>query len=211
MKKLMLLLLTCFTMLSCGDDDSNSNSGPKPASISIGNNGEPLIYNLTYDSKNRIQTVNNGTINATLSYTAKNQVDRITTGTSFAQFSYNDEGRLLSIVTDEGQDLNVSATGDNIYDFAGTTAILNDNGDYISLGTLNFTYSSAKGAFANVKHVDVIALQFVIQSSYFFAGKKRLEMLSSGGTTYPIVSTAGEKGLPATYLIDGSLVTFTYN
>ncbi|MBD3583000.1 hypothetical protein [Flavobacterium selenitireducens] len=211
MKKLVFLLMTSLALISCGDDDSNSGSGLKPATVTISGGGTPTIYTLSYDSKNRIQSVNEGGNNSVFSYTEDNKVDRITTGADYIQFTYAANGNLVSVITDDGQDYNVSQTGDDTFDFGGTPITLNNAGDWASVGTVSLTYSSAKGSFANVKHLDNIALQFVMSSSYFYAHKKRVTSVASGGTDIPIVSAQGEKGLPASYTIESSIVSFTYN
>jgi len=196
-------------MLSCGDDDSNSGSGLKPSTITIAANPS-VSFNMAYDNKNRLSTITQSGFTATFTYGSDNKLDLISNGTNSYQFNYADNGNLVSVIDEDDDQLPISQTGENAYMYDGTLLTFDEQGDWKSAGTTSFTYAAQKGPFANVKHLNQLALQLVLPSPFFYTGKKRLESLNPNGVPFTITATEGERGLPATYSFNGSTISFQY-
>ncbi|RZJ72878.1 hypothetical protein [Flavobacterium sp.] len=207
MKKLVVLLLTSFALFSCGDDDSGAVSGLRPSAVSL--NGNVRTY--SYDEKGRMATVTRFGETATFHYNDKNQVETISSPQGAIGFTYDEDGKYASFTNENGQPVVLTYVGDDVYTANGETLAFHPNGDWkIYLGG-TFEYSSGKGAFANVRHLNLLALAAIDGESVYFASKKRQTSVQIQTQTIPYVTIEGEKGLPESATVSNYGVSYTYS
>ncbi|RZJ72875.1 hypothetical protein [Flavobacterium sp.] len=210
MKKLLLILAFAGLVSACSSDDSGSNSGLKPASITLQSNGNtPVTRNFTYDGKGRLATVSSENFFVTLTYLNNNKIDKLISDTGNLSFVY-DGNNLVALQGDNGS-LPVTSQSQGVLVFSNQTFVRNGAGDWSSISNLTFAYTSGKGVFANVKSLDLFALYLIDNQSLVYASKKRVESIASGGETFPYVAGALQKGLPITATLAGTTITATYS
>jgi YD repeat-containing protein len=210
MKKIITVLLLSVFLSNCGSDDSGGSS-LKPTSMSASSGGTTDLRTFTYDNKDRLQSMTSDGDAINFTYNNKNKVDKITIGTDFYQFAYNSSNQLISVTDQDGDVTAVTPLGNNSYTIEGTTVALDANGDFTAFSNVTFTHGSTKGAFANVKAFDALALYFADEASYIYAAKKRVTNIGSNGSQFAFTYTEGEKGLPATATLNsGTATTIIY-
>ncbi len=193
-------------MISCSDDDSGSASGPKPTTVTV--NG--ISRTFAYDEKGRIVSLIKDGDLATFQYNSKNQVQTVSDANETITFTYDSDGKYTGFSTSNGQSIVLTHLGNDAYVSNGESYAFYANGDWkIYLGTLH--YNSKKGAFANVKHLNALALAVVDPESVYFASRKRHESIDSQGQIFNYTSTEGEKGLPATASVANYNFTYQYS
>lgn len=211
MKKLAILLLATFSLISCSDDDG---SGPKfkPSSITLqSEGGAPVVSTFTYDNKNRLQSVTVNGTTQTFAYDNSGKVVSVTApGADPLLFTYADNGDFESFSSGNTV-YPVTQLGDNSFSIGGETYGYTDNGDWSEFtSAYTFSYSSGKGAFANVKNLDLFALSMVDVQSLLYASRKQISSIISGGISYPVTTTPGDNGLPAQYTVADINISFQY-
>ncbi|RZJ68190.1 MAG: hypothetical protein EOO50_01875 [Flavobacterium sp.] len=210
MKKIIFIFATAFSLFSCSDDDS-SGSALKPSTVNFSVDGVTELRAFTYDTKNRISTFTAGGETTTFTYTNKNQVERLTGSDSFLEFSYDSSGKLTGLVDQDGVAVNITQTGDYSYVVEGITYSFNPNGDWNLYESVTYTYSSSKGPFANVRHLNLLALSFVDNYTYLYASKKAFSTAFNQGLEFSFAITTGDNGLPQTSTVDTFSATYTYS
>ena len=144
MKKYLLFLLASLTISSCSDDGSDSGRKLKPVTVSINNPGQlATTTTFTYDEKDRLATVNNGTRIATFAYNNDNQVTAINfdDGDSFT-VAYGSQGEIVSLASQDDQVLNLEYISATVFTFNNSEYIMESNGDFKIFEGATFSYGS---------------------------------------------------------------------
>ncbi|RZJ72877.1 hypothetical protein [Flavobacterium sp.] len=212
MKKLLPLFLLALCLFGCSGDDSGSNSKAKPTSVLYELQGLFSKTNyFTYDSKSRISTVSDGQHLSTISYNPDNSVDEIVGPDLFYKFNYDQSKKLISLTDADENLIPVQSPSNGVRIIEGQTFSTNSSGDWTLVDGITFTYGSKKGAFANVKNVDALAIWLVENMSTVYLSKKRMATGSANGSNWTFDVTTEEKGLPKTAMSGDVSVVFTYS
>ncbi|NUY81202.1 hypothetical protein HUK80_09875 [Flavobacterium sp. MAH-1] len=214
MKKVFLFLMASMALVSCGSDDGGG--AKRPSMVALAGGSESLVYNMTYDSKGRLNTLTSsqsGSHTYTFAYNESGKVASATASgsiTGVIGFAYNEDGK-LSTVTRTGEEPTTVTWIDATTATVGTTTVkLDAKGDLQLYDTASFTRDTGKGAFASVKGVDGLTLLFIEQQTLFFASKKPAKTISGSGVAY-IMNNDFEGGMisGATFDANGTPYTMT--
>ncbi|RYZ88726.1 MAG: hypothetical protein EOP06_10485 [Proteobacteria bacterium] len=209
MKKILFLLLTAALSFSCNDDDSSSGPKLKPLSAAVVVGGETELRTYSYDEKDRMSSVTVDNVLNTFTYDGENRVTRVTNPDGSIDFAYDEDGKLTTITVEDGEVLTVEMPNDNTYFLDGSQFSFNDNGDWSLFQVYAYSYTSGKGPFANVKHLNLLAMAFIDEQSQYFVSRKRISNISIG-MQYPVVYGEGTDGMPSSFAIEGITATFAY-
>ena len=213
MKKLLLILAFAGLSVSCGDDDSGASSGPKPLTMTVTTPdvNEQKTWAFSYDAKDRIQTMSREGQQVTFNYDEKGRIARLDLEANlFHELIYDQDGYMTAITGNAGTNLEIEHLGDDRYLANGNIFSFTPDGDWERYLQLEYEYSNAKAAFANVKGINFLVMALIDLDFVYHGSKKRRVNIREGDDNFPITYTDGEKGLPASESFGNLDITYQY-
>src|SRR6218665_1207978 len=224
MKKIILLFTAALFTLSCSDDDKGQDAPkalPVASKISLTSGSSTMVYNFSYDSNRRIQsiqTTGSSTRTVSLTYNQKELMSTMTvatTGTPIVYaLAYNDQNRLVSVSAGDDT-LPVSYNeATRTYTFNSTVFSLDEDGDIVSAPPSDVFYETGK--FGPMIHANMSThlLAALTGDTYllYFAGKKPMKEIKNSGTVQlSFENTFNESNYLTKSVINiGSLTTIAY-
>lgn len=189
MKKVFLFLLASTALLtSCGSDDSGGSK--RPSNVTLVGGGESIVYNMTYDTKGRLNTLTStfqGAHTYTFVYNEKGKISNISASGSTTigmTLAYNSDGKLSTITRTGEEPVAITWISDTSFTYGDTTILTDAKGNLVQFDIVSFTRDTGKGAFASVKGSDEFILAALESQTLFFASKKPAKTISGGGSAY---------------------------
>lgn len=140
-------------------------------------------------------TVNN--VENTFEYNNQNQVTGISKSDNTGFDFFYVAGKLDHVIATEDPDISwpITYQNDGRFTFRQIMFDVNASGDLSLFNGLALSYSNEDGPFANVRHINHIALFLADPNSYMYATQHTLEEMRVGQWIYPFEHVLSDQGL----------------
>lgn len=209
------LLLTAVFAVCCSDEDASADvvPGPKPVLVTTHiENGLSQTRTLTYDAKGRLATLSKSGETVTFSYDGQNLVRRVESATKNYYLNYDSDGKFEEFINaTDNEFVSFTHLGNNDYIMEGSFIAFHQNGDWRKLGDYAFGYTEAKGAFANVPHLNVLAVVLADEDALRYCALKRRQTYTFEGISIGYECDDDPAELPLSETLDQTTYSYQYD
>ncbi|MBD3582997.1 hypothetical protein [Flavobacterium selenitireducens] len=213
MKKIICFAAIALTFFGCADDDTAATaSEPKPISVTTHiENGLSQTRSFTYDAKGRLATLSKSGETVTFSYDENNLVRRVKSSSKNYYLNYDANGKFTEFFNaTDNEVVEFYHQGDNNYLTDGIFLAFHTNGDWRVFDYRDFTYSEGKGPFANVKHLNMLAVTLADEGALRYCAIKRRQTFAMDGVSIAYECAEAPADLPTSERLGETRYSYQY-